>query len=174
MKFNPQLIVTIVIVVGLLAFRIYRQSREQRWKIGTLWAAPVVLTLVTVLVVAQDVKITALAVATALAGLAVGTAVGFYQGTHTRLRVDKPNKLVLVKIAPFGIALFVVIIGLRLVRAFSMLGSMNAQAIQSGAIPAVTPAEAMVGSGLLALAAGTVIGLRWYVQRAFDAAPEST
>jgi len=53
----------------------------------------------------------------------------------------------------------------------SMMSGMTQAQLQSGALPPVSPLEAMLGSGLLALAAGTIIGLRWYVKTRYDAAP---
>jgi hypothetical protein len=57
--------------------------------------------------------------------------------------------------------------GLRLVS----MGGMSPQAIANGQVPQITTTETVLSSALLALALGSIVGLRWYIQRAYDASP---
>ena len=169
---NPTLQTTIVVVliVAALGYRIYRQTREQRWSVKTMWIAPGIFAAITVVAVAGDATRSWWAILSAVVGAVAGTALGFYQGNHTTLRVDKAAGLVFVKIAPIGMLLFIGILVLRIARGFSTLAGTNAQAMQSGALAAMSPGEAVAGSALLALAVGSIVGLRWYVQRAYSRA----
>jgi hypothetical protein len=156
----------------VLAFRVYRQTREQRWGIANMWIVPLIFLAVTIVVVALDTMQYRLAPVAAVLGLAAGFGVGLYQGNHTTLRVDKPNKAVFIKVNPIGALIFVGILLLRFSLRFSEMSGMTPQQLSSGAVPVVPPAEVLLGSGLLALAAGSIFGLRWYVKTRFDAAPD--
>jgi hypothetical protein len=172
---SPQQIQTVVIigvVVLLLAFRIYRQMREQRWALGSMWVMPIIVALVVILVVAGDtISGSPLAPLAAVVGLAIGFGVGMYQGNHTTLRVDKPGKAVFVKVHPIGIALVTGVLLLRFGIRWVVGGVTGQGAVGPNGLPVITPAEALIGSGLLAVALGSLIGIRWYVKRAYDAAP---
>lgn len=157
----------------MLAFRVYRQSREQRWQIGRMWVLPMVFFIITFIVVALDTTQTVLAPVAAIVGLAAGVGIGLYQGNHTTLRMDKTNKAVYIRVTPLGSAIFVAVLALRIGLRIATMGSLSPQQLQSGAMPLVFPGVAAIGGGLLALAAGSIIGLRWYVQRRYDAAPDA-
>jgi hypothetical protein len=166
---TTQTIITVLVICAILAFRIYRQTREQLWKIGTMWAVPAVFLLVTIVIVSLDTMQNHLAPLAALFGVAAGVGLGLYQGNHTTLRLDKPNKAVYIRVAPIGSLIFILIIVARIALRFAAISSETPQALASGAVPTVSPAAALIGSALLALAAGTVAGLRLYVQRQYDA-----
>src|SRR5579863_2187410 len=174
MNSTLETVIFIVVVVAAVAFRVYRQTREQRWKLSSLWVVPIIMLAVTVLIVAGDATRTgAIAIVAALVGLAIGTGIGYYQGNHTTIRVDKSNRAVFIKIAPIGLALFFGILILRGVRVYAVMNSPEMRNAAPGTLPPMSPTEAMIGSGLMALAAGSVVGLRWFVQRAYDAAPSA-
>jgi len=170
---TPQQIQTVVIVgvlILLIGFRIYRQTREQRWSMKSMWVVPIIFAIITAGVVAFDTTTSVFAPLAALGGLGIGVAIGMYQGNHTMLRVDKPAHAVYIKVTPIGSLIFVVILALRFVIRFASMGGVVPDT-SPGTLPPTTPAEALIGSGLLALAVGAITGLRLYVRRAYDAAP---
>ena len=172
---SPQQIQTVAIIgvlVLLIGFRIYRQSREQRWSLGGMWVMPIIFILLTVVAVAADtITGSPLAPLAAVVGLAIGFGIGMYQGNHTTLRIDKPGKAVFVKVKPIGTAIFIGVLALRLGIRWIAGGMPGQGPVGPNGVPVITPAEALIGSGLLALAVGSIIGLRWFVKRAYDAAP---
>lgn len=164
-----QTIIAVIVIGAILAFRIYRQTREQRWQIGSMWVVPGVFLLVTIVIIALDTVQNHLAPLMAILGAAAGVALGLYQGNHTTLRIDKPNRVVYIKVAPIGSLIFILIIVARIALRFAALSGQSQQALSSGALPVMSPTVVLIGSGLLALAAGTIAGLRLYVQRQYDA-----
>jgi len=170
---STQTIVTIVLVLAILAFRVYRQTKEQRWLIGKMWLVPLIFLAITIVIVVLDTVQYRLAVVAAVLGLAAGVGVGLYQGNHTTLRIDKPNKAVFIKVTPLGSMIFVGILLLRFGVRFSQMSGLTQQQLASGAVPVASPAEVLLGSGLLALAAGSVLGLRWFVLRRYESAQET-
>jgi hypothetical protein len=169
---TTQTIITIIVIAAILAFRVYRQTREQRWLIAKMWTVPLIFLAITLVIVGFDTTQYSLAPVAAVLGLAAGVGVGLYQGNHTTLRIDKPNKAVFIRVNPIGALIFVVILLLRFSLRFSEMSGMSPAQLSSGAMPVVPPAEVLLGSGLLALAAGSIFGLRWYVKGRFEAAPE--
>ena len=168
---QTQSLLIILVVIGLLAFRVYRQTREQRWLVARMWIIPILFLLVTAVVVVMDTRVDAFSVLAAVAGLAAGVGIGLYQGNHTTLRIDKANKAVFIRVTPLGSVIFVAIIAARFAIRFATIGAASTQQLSSGTMPAPSPLEALLGSGLLSLAAGAIVGLRLYVQRRYDEAP---
>lgn len=147
--------------------------REQRWAIGGMWVMPIIIGLIVILAVAGDtISGSPLAPLAAIVGLAIGVFVGMYQGNHTTLRVDKPGKAVFVKVHPIGVALLTGVFLLRVGIRWVIGGAPGQGPVGANGLPVITPAEALIGSGLFALALGSIIGIRWYVKRAYDAAPD--
>ena len=166
---NVQTIVGIVVILAIIAFRVYRQTKEQRWAIGRIWLMPGIFVALTVVIVAFDTTQQVFAPLAAVAGLGLGIAIGLYQGNHTTLRIDKPSGSVFVRVTPIGSAIFLAVLALRIGLRFALFGGIPASG--NGNVPTLPPAEVLLGSGLLALAVGTIVGLRMYVKRAYDAAP---
>ena len=172
---SPQQIQTVVIIgvlILLVGFRIYRQMREQRWAIGSMWVLPIIFTLILLISVAGDTMSgSALAPLAAIVGLAIGFGIGMYQGNHMTLRVDKPGKAVFVKVRPIGTAIVIGVLALRIGIRWGIGGAPGQAPVGANGLPVITPAEALIGSGLLAVAVGLTIGIRWFVKRAYDTAP---
>lgn len=164
---TPTVIVFAVVIV-LIAFRVYRQTREQRWSLVAMWVPAVIVLALSIVVVTIDARASALAPLAAIAGLAVGAAIGLYQGTHTTVRVEKNTRSLYVKISPIGTLIFVGVLALRFALRFATGGFAAPQSPHAGAsIPALSPIAAITSSALLALAAGMVIGLRLYMLRRY-------
>jgi hypothetical protein len=170
MTSTTQTLVLVLVIAIVIGFRIYRQSREQRWRMGTLWVMPGIFLALTVVIVGLDTTQAIFAPVAGVAGLIAGFAIGLYQGNHTTLRIDKPNNVVFIKVTPIGTAIFMAIIVLRVGVGFATRGQ---QDLTSGSIPVIPPFEVLISSLLLALAVGTIVGLRWYVKQRYDAAPAS-
>ncbi len=167
---TTQTVITVVVILALLGYRMYRQTREQRWSINGMWVVPGIFAALTVVIVAADALQQWVAIPAAVAGLALGFAIGMYQGNHTVLRFDKPNKAVFIKVTPIGTLIFIAVLAARIALRYPQMRDALQQQTP-GALPVQTPTEALLGSGLLALAVGALAGLRWYIRRAFDAAP---
>jgi len=172
---SPQQIQTVVVIgvfVLLIGFRIYRQTREQIWPLRRYWLSPVIYGLILALAVLPDsISGSPLSPLAAIVGLAIGFGVGMYQGNHTTLRIDKPGNAVFVKAKPIGTVIVVGVLALRIGLRWVIGGAPGQGPVGANGLPVITPAEAIIGSGLLAIAVGLIIGLRWYVKRAYDEAP---
>lgn len=167
-----QSLIVIGAIILLLGFRIYRSTREQRWTIGGMWVLPIIFLLLAIIVVVGDTMTgSRVAPLAAVIGLGIGFGIGLYQGNHTALRIDKPSKVVFIRQKPIGIAIFIGVLALRFAIRWIVGGAPGQPAVGANGVPVVTPVEAIIGSGLLAVAVGSIVGLRWYVKQAYDAAP---
>jgi len=165
-------VVIVAIILILMGVRVYRMTRERRWSVTQMWFAPAILLVITAILVFFDARTsTLLAALLAPVGLAAGIAIGLYQGTHTTVRVDRANQSLFVKTSPIGTLIFVGVLALRFVVRFASGGMAAVQAAQSQpGVVALPPLAAISGSVLLALAAGSVLGLRIYLQRIYNQA----
>ena len=110
----PQSFIVIVVIAAIVAFRVYRQSREQRWLISRMWITPAILLVLTLVIAALDARSSLWVPLAAVLGLAAGIGIGLYQGTHTTVRVDKAAKCLYVKVSPIGTLIFIGVLALRI------------------------------------------------------------
>jgi len=96
--------------------------------------------------------------------LIAGTALGWYQGIHSTIRVDKAASATYVKASPFGMALFVVALAFRFGARY-MSGSFSSSSYSG---EQMSPAVALTSAITLAFAVGLFVGLRLYVKRKYD------
>jgi len=166
-------LIVLALVIGM-GFRVYRMTRERRWSVSRMWISPAIFLVITIGVVVLDARTsTPLAALLAPLGLVAGIAIGFYQGTHTTVRVDKPNHSLFVKTSPIGALIFIGVLALRIGLRFASGGMAAVQAAQTQpGVVALPPAAAIFGSVLLALAAGSVLGLRIYLQGIYNKADQ--
>ncbi|HEV2909043.1 MAG TPA: hypothetical protein VGX02_07180, partial [Candidatus Eremiobacteraceae bacterium] len=103
--------------------------------------------------------------------LAIGLAIGMYQGTHTTIRVDHTAHAMFVKISPLGSMIFIGVLVLRIAVRYYLTGgfAMASGASAPGALIAHTPAN-LISLLLLVLALGVIAGLRVYLQRFYNRA----
>ncbi|HLJ84859.1 MAG TPA: hypothetical protein VKT51_11850 [Candidatus Eremiobacteraceae bacterium] len=163
---NPQIYVNIAIgllLVGVIAFRI---ARERKIPIGSLWILPGIVLLIALASIVYQRVDSPLDVISMLLGLVAGTALGWYQGVHSTVRVDKAAKTAFVKTSPFGAFLFVAAIAFRFGARYFTGGL--AAPDPSGRL---SPEAALVSAIALMFAVGILFGLRLYVKRAYDDAP---
>jgi hypothetical protein len=165
---NPQIYVNIAIgllVVGLIAFRL---SRERKIPMGSLWVFPAIIFVLAVADIVYERVVSPLDIVYMLLGLLAGTGLGWYQGIHSTVRVDKAAKAAFVKASPFGAFLFVAALAFRFGARY-LAGGLSAP----DASGRLTPEAALVSAIALMFAVGILFGLRLYVKRAFDESPAS-
>ena len=163
------LIFTVAIVV-LLGVRIWRASKEQRFSPGGMWVVPAVFAAFTVWLLVSEGYTQPLYLALMVAALGAGFAIGWYQGTHTTVRVDHAAHAMFVKISPIGSLIWIGVLVLRIgVRYFT--GGLSPGSL--GSAPQMPTAAAsglpgLVSMFLLVLAVGVIVGLRAYLQRIYE------
>jgi Protein of unknown function (DUF1453) len=160
------------LIVVALGLRILRASREQRIGMASIWVAPAIFLLLTAWVIYADRFTTPLDLILVVLAVIVGGAIGMYQGTHTTVRADRQAKVVYVKTRPLGIAIFVVVIALRLfIRLPAALSAAQNASLGSGGMPMPPKGDLLsaVSVLLLGLALGLVAGLRVYLFQKYSA-----
>jgi len=163
-------LITIALIIVILGIRIMRMSKEQRFRPATMWIVPGIFALITIGVIAVDGLTSPLDIALMLVALAAGFGIGWYQGTHTTVRVDHSQHAMFVKISPLGGLIWIAVIVLRIgVRDFT--GGMTPAAASSDPIAAAAASSrgpaALISTLLLVLALGVIVGLRAYLQRVY-------
>jgi hypothetical protein len=161
------LIVAIILVVGL---RIWRSTKEQRFQPSNMWFLPILFAAYVVWLIVVEGYTRPLDIVLMVVALAVGGAIGMYQGTHTTIRVDHAAHAMFVKISPLGTLIFISVVALRIAIRY-VTGSL----VPTGGAPALGAPIAHTTAGLislvlLVLAVGVIAGLRAYLQRAYDQA----
>lgn len=168
MSTNVALLVTIGFIVIVLAARIIWMSREQRVRPVSMWIAPVIFAgLAAALVIFNG--FTSLAdIGLMVVALLVGGAIGWYQGTHTTVRVESSSGSMFVKTSPIGAVIFVAVLALRFGIRYVTGGLQSTPAPGGGAALSAPHGVAnTISLLLLVLAVGMVAGLRVYLQRAY-------
>ncbi len=163
-------VVAIVFAIGL---RIWRATREQRMKVGSMWIAPAIFVALTVWVLVVDGFTTPLDVALAVVVLVVGGAVGWYQGTHTTIRIDRAARVMYTKAKPIGAAIFIAVIAARLlIRGSSIFPAIQNGSLAAGTVPVPPKGDlaSLISALLLALALGVILGVRVYLFRKYQLA----
>jgi hypothetical protein len=152
-----------LLLAGVIAFRL---SRERKIPMNSLWVFPGIIFVLAVADTVYQRVVSPIDVMYLLIGLVVGVGLGWYQGVHSTVRVDKAAKAAFVKASPFGAFLFVAAIAFRLGARFLTGGF--AAPDPSGRL---SPEAALVSAIALMFAVGIFLGLRLYVKRAFDESP---
>ena len=163
MNQNATLLLTFAIIALVLVFRVMRMRKEQRFGIVTMWVIPAILAALTIGTILVDRLTTAVDIAFALVALAIGVAIGWYQGSHTTVRVDRNARAMFVRVSPIGIAIFVGVLVLR----------MGIRTMYGGAVPTTPPTGGtinLVSALMLFVVVGMVAGLRAYLTRAYRTA----
>ena len=167
MKQNETVLITVAIVAVVLVFRIMRMRREQRFGVMTMWIVPSLFALLAIGIMILDRATTPLDIALVLVALAVGVAIGWYQGTHTTIRVDRKARAAYVRVSPIGMAIFVGVLVLRIAIRTTFAGPLPGT---PGAPPG-SSALNLVSVVLLFVVVGMIGGLRGYITRAYHSAP---
>jgi hypothetical protein len=158
-------IVRIVVYVALIAFLVFRLSRERKFPMASLWVWPAVLFVLVGLDLWATRVSSMLDFAYMIFALLGGTAFGWYLGTHSSIRIDKAARAAFVKTSPIGIALFIAALGAR-VGARYFAGGMSASDPNQ-----LSPAAALAVAITLVFAVGLFMGQRLYVKQKYDETP---
>ncbi len=160
--------ITIILLIAVVAVRVVRMSNEQRYSPTGMWTITVVFAAVTTWFAVFEGVTSARDIAILLAALAVGTAIGWYQGTHTTVRVDRAARAMFVKVSPIGAIIFIAVLALRFgVRFFT--GGFN---LDPSGMPAATSGLfGLTSVALLALLVGMNAGVRLYLARIYSQTP---
>ena len=169
-QLGPLIFIAIIIII--LAIRVVRMSREQRFQPRSMWILPAIFAVLTATLIVFDRLTSPLDVALMLAALAVGFGFGWYQGTHTTVRVDHSVHAMFVKISPVGSLIWIGVLALRFGVRYVTGPPMPAAATTTDpqaalAASAHTPAG-LISTLLLVLAVGMIFGLRAYLQRVYQ------
>jgi hypothetical protein len=164
MNNNTTLIVTIAVIAIVVGVRIWRMSREQRFGIVTMWIVPAIFAALALSVMIFDRFTNAQDIALAMVALAAGGAIGWYQGTHTTVRIDQAARAMFVKISPFGAAIFLSVLLLR-------MGIRASYGAPMPGAPGGAGTLSTISILMLLLAVGVVAGLRLYLARVYSSTP---
>jgi hypothetical protein len=162
-------LITIVLIVLVVGLRIWLMSREQRFKPGGMWVLPIIFALFTVWLIVTEGLTSPSDIALIVAALGVGFGIGWYQGTHTTVRVDHAAHAMYVKISPLGSLIWIGVILLRIGVRYVSGNFPPSAAISDPQTPmaAAGGPAGLISMILLVLAVGVIVGLRAYLQRVY-------
>jgi len=165
--------IMLVAIIALLGVRIVRMSREQRFQPGRMWFIPGLFAVLTAWLIVFEGFTSPLDIALMLLALGIGLGIGWYQGTHTSVRVDHDAHAMFVKISPLGGLIWIGVLALRMGVRYAT-GGFSQQTPgtdpQAAAAAAAHGPAGLISMALLALAVGVIFGLRAYLQRVYTAA----
>jgi hypothetical protein len=168
--------VVVAAMVGVIALRIWRTTRERRMRVSFLWVGPLLVTVAVVYLLILDRLISPLHIALALAVFVLGLGTGLYQGTHTTVRADRAAGFVYVKTKPIGAAIVAVVIAVRvLLRSSSIIPVLQNGGMAAGGVPLPPRGDllTLTSAMLLVFALGMISGLRIFLYRAYSQAPDA-
>ncbi len=163
-------IITIALVIVIVGLRVARMTREQRFLPGRMWIVPILFGLFTAWLIVFDGLTTPVDIAVLLVALAAGFGIGWYQGTHTTVRVDHSAHAMFVKISPLGGLIWIAVLALRFGVRYATGGLPPVAATQDPNMPvaAAHGTAGLISMALLVLAVGVITGLRAYLQRVYE------
>lgn len=140
-----QYLIPIVVIAIVFAFRARRMTRSRPLKLGQLWIVPA---LYAMMVVSAFIRLppNAAGWGAAVAGLAVGGALGWWRGKTIAIHVDPVTRTLSQRASPIGI---LILLGLVVTRSAAQMGGRAAH------LDVTTLTD-----GLLPLALGTFAMMR--------------
>ena len=81
MSHNEALFISLLVIALLIVLRVRRIVREQRFGVVTMWVIPVLFACLTAAIMVAENFTTPSDIGLAVLSLALGAAIGFYQGT---------------------------------------------------------------------------------------------
>src|SRR5579862_6383374 len=99
-----------VIIVGYLAFR---QFREKRININSMWVLPAFMFLISYTGIQNDLFDTAYSAAIIALGFVVGLALGGLRGALIKVRLDHEQKAIFVKGTPVSVVLWILLLAVK-------------------------------------------------------------
>ncbi|MDQ6781597.1 MAG: DUF1453 family protein [Candidatus Eremiobacteraeota bacterium] len=159
MSHTAVLFLTFGIVLVFVVLRIRRMTKEQRFGILTMWVVPALFALIALAIMLGEHVTTPQDVVFAAFAFAAGAAIGYYQGRHTTVRVDRAARAMFVKVSPIGVAIFVGVLLMR-VLARGLYGGAGQTTLNN-------PEFNLMSVLALMLVVGMVLGLRFYLARVY-------
>jgi hypothetical protein len=157
----------LILVVGV---RVIRMTAEQRYSPTGMWTVTVLFAAVTAWFAVFEHVTSASDIAIVLAAFAVGLGIGWYQGTHTTVRVDRAARAMFVKVSPIGAIIFAGVLALRFGMRF-FTGTLGFSHDSAG-LPVASPGAAgLISVALLSLVVGMNAGVRLYLARIYSQTP---
>ena len=141
-----------LIVVGFLAFR---QFREKQTRVGRLWVLPALALLFSYASIQHDLFDTVWSPAIIAAGFVLGLVAGAIRGALTKLTVDPSAGVIRVKGTPLSVALWLLLIGVKGIADFALVG-LGKERTMAGV------ATGLITATLLAFSLAAVIAARAY------------
>ncbi|MGG1517790.1 hypothetical protein ABE504_20410 [Paenibacillus oryzisoli] len=126
----------------------FRLAREKTIRPGTLWIVPALFVIMVLQITAQNGSVQLLHLALYAVSVVIGLAIGIWRGRMDKVRWNPDTRTVTSQSPISGIAIFVVIVLLRL--AFVQLGGHDHRMI-------------LVGNVLLFISLGSVCGRRFLI-----------
>ncbi|GAA0557958.1 CcdC protein domain-containing protein [Rhizomicrobium electricum] len=102
-----------VLVMGLVFWRMRKQSQGRPLKPNRLWVRPAMLALFALLAFIHPAPITPLSLAIFVLCAAAGVGLGYLSARHQQLTLDPATGAIISKMSPVGIALFLAIFASR-------------------------------------------------------------
>jgi hypothetical protein len=147
---------TLLVYVAVVILIVFRQLRERRIRPGpTLWIFPVLLLVIAALPLTVENLTSAADITLFAVAALLGIPLGFWQQTHSAIRVDRDAGFLYVKSNPLGILVFLAAFVLRAAIRF-----------MTGGIGSTGTAE-LWSTAALFFAVGMLFGMRIYWQRAY-------
>ncbi len=107
-----QYLIPVVVIAIVFAFRARRMSRSRPLKLGQLWIVPAIYALVVIGAFAANPP-HAIGWAAALAGLAIGSALGWYRGKTIAIHVDPVTQTLSQKASPLGMLILLALVAVK-------------------------------------------------------------
>jgi hypothetical protein len=149
-----------VLVMGLVVWRLRKQSQGRPLKPNRLWVRPAMLALFALLAFIHPAPITPLSLAIFVVCAAAGIGLGYLSARHQNLTLDPDTGAITSKMSPIGMALFVAIFASRYVVRVVVEGGQPPQAFRHPSSSALTYTDAA-----LLFALGLVAAQSWEIWR---------
>lgn len=164
LRYLPYAMIALVLVVVVL--RVRRMMNEVRWSPVRMWIVAGIFVALTAAIAVADRITRPSDVAIVLAAFAVGGVLGWVQGMHTAVRVDRASHAMFVTMSPIAASIFLAVLVLRFAIRGVSGGFDPTASVHAGTAGVV----GVVSVALLALIAGMSVGVRIYLQRVYSQA----
>jgi hypothetical protein len=160
-----------VLVMGIVFWRMRKQSQGRPLKPNRLWVRPAMLAVFALLAFIHPASITPLSLAIFVLCATAGIGLGYLSARHQQLTLDPATGAITSKMSPVGMALFLAIFASRYIVRLVVEGGQPPQAFQhpSSGVLTYTDAALLFALGLVAAQSWEI----WRRARALmDSAPK--
>ncbi|MDB5438623.1 MAG: hypothetical protein JWM33_1050 [Caulobacteraceae bacterium] len=103
----------VAVIIVILAIRLPRMLKGRRLRLETLWVRPAIMLGIGALAMVGSPPNTPVEIAAVIAGLALGGAIGWWQGKMMAIGIEPESHQLNVKASPVAVMLFTGLIVLR-------------------------------------------------------------